>query len=331
MVWPNGRICPACGYKHSIVIAGRDKVAYRARPGLYQCSNGDCHFQFTVTTRTPLHATKLPLSVWLKAMWLILQSDKGLSSVRLAEALGVSQPTAWRMGHALRLMVSRDHMMAGTVEIDHFYFGAQPKKNPDGPSPGRGRKGQKKTRKTTVLAMVQRPEDTVPGTPAGDARAAVVSSLSYRDTESVVEHQIPVKATLVSDEWTAFMAIGESFARHESVNHSSGEYVRGSAHINSTEGFSSRVQRTIAGVFHHISPKHADLYFNEIGFRWSQRIATGTSTRKNRKGREVTRTLWSHVSPALQLPNVFRTIVGRQMRRSSDGGIIIKSEVAVFG
>ena len=44
MVWPNGRICPVCGYKHSIAIAGRDKGAYRARPGLYQCSNGDCHF-----------------------------------------------------------------------------------------------------------------------------------------------------------------------------------------------------------------------------------------------------------------------------------------------
>ncbi len=177
MVWPNGRICPACGYKHSIAVAGRDKGAYRARPGLYQCSNGDCHFQFTVTTRTPLHATKLRLSVWLKAMWLILQSDKGLSSVRLAEALGVSQPTAWRMGHALRLMVSRDHKMGGTVEIDHFYFGAQPKKHPEDPSPGRGRKGRKKTRKTAVLAMVQRPEDTVRGTPAGDARAAVVPGL----------------------------------------------------------------------------------------------------------------------------------------------------------
>ena len=168
------------------------------------------------------------------------------------------------------------------------------------------------------------PEDTVPGTPAGDARAAVVSNLSYRDTERVVEHQSPAKAILVSDEWTAFMAIGESFARHEIVNHSSEEYARGSAHINSTEGFSSRVQRTIAGVFHHISSKHADLYFDEIGFRWSQRIATGTSTRKNRKGREVTRTLWSRVSPALQLPNVFRTILGRQMRRSSDGGPCIR-------
>jgi hypothetical protein len=26
------------------------------------------------------------------------------------------------------------------------------------------------------------------------------------------------------------------------------------------EGFNSRVRRTIAGVFHHISPQHADLY-----------------------------------------------------------------------
>jgi transposase-like protein len=96
MVWPDGRICPACGYKRSIAIAGRDTGKRRARPGLYQCSNGDCRFQFTVTTHTPLHSTKLPLRVWLKAMWLMLQSDKGLSSVRLAEILGVSQPTAWR-------------------------------------------------------------------------------------------------------------------------------------------------------------------------------------------------------------------------------------------
>ena len=81
MVWPNGRVCPACGYKRSIALAGHDMGQYRARPDLYQCSNGACCFQFTATTRTPLHATKLPLSTWLKALWLILQSDKGLSSI----------------------------------------------------------------------------------------------------------------------------------------------------------------------------------------------------------------------------------------------------------
>ncbi|MBB4526463.1 UNVERIFIED_ORG: transposase-like protein [Rhizobium sophorae] len=101
IVWPDARVCPACGYKRSIAIAG-DMGKRRARPGLYQCSSGDCRFQFTVTRHTPLHATKLPLRVWLKAMWLLLQSDKGLSSVRLAETLGVSQPTAWRIGHALQ-------------------------------------------------------------------------------------------------------------------------------------------------------------------------------------------------------------------------------------
>jgi hypothetical protein len=42
-------------------------------------------------------------------------------------------------------------------------------------------------------------------------------------------------------------------------------------------------------------------------------------------------TLWARVPPALQLLQVFRFATGRQMRRSPDGGIIIKSAVAVFG
>ena len=92
MVWAKGRNCPACGHKRSTTITGRD-AGGRSRPGLYQCSNGHCRLQFTVTTRTPLHSTKLPLRVWLTGLWLILQADKGISSVRLAEALGVSQPT----------------------------------------------------------------------------------------------------------------------------------------------------------------------------------------------------------------------------------------------
>jgi len=98
MVWPRGRLCPKCGCRDSTALGGRD-VDRRARPGLYQCSNGVCRFQFTVTTRTPLHSTKLPLRIWLTGLWLILQSDKGISSVRLAEAIGVTQPTlgAWAM------------------------------------------------------------------------------------------------------------------------------------------------------------------------------------------------------------------------------------------
>ena len=43
MVWPDGRICPACGYRRSIALTGRES-GKRARPGLYQCSSSTCRF-----------------------------------------------------------------------------------------------------------------------------------------------------------------------------------------------------------------------------------------------------------------------------------------------
>ena len=152
LIWPSGRICPACGYREATALAGRDCDG-KCRPGLYQCSNLECRHQFTVTTRTPSHATKLPLRVWLTAMWLILQSDKGISSIRLAEALGVSQPTAWRIGHAVRLMLRREEHLDGIVETDEFYIGGSPRKDRDSPKLGRGRKGQPRTMKTPGRAM----------------------------------------------------------------------------------------------------------------------------------------------------------------------------------
>jgi len=150
-------------------------LAGEARPGLYPCSSGGCRFQFTVTTRTPLHSTKLPLRVWLTGLWLMLQSDKGISSVRLADAVGVSQPTAWRMGHVLRLLVGREHQLDGTIEMDEFYIGAGPRQSADRPHLGRGRKGQRRTTKTPVLAVVQRPAEAETGAAAGEARARVVN------------------------------------------------------------------------------------------------------------------------------------------------------------
>ena len=121
----------------------------------------------------------------------MLQSDEGLSSVRLAEALGVSQPTAWRMGRALRLMAAREHMLDGTVEIDHFYLGGRPRIKS-----GRSTAwtGAEKVCRTPRKRLVQRPEDVTPGTPAGDARAGVVTALSLREAARAAETQIDPNA-----------------------------------------------------------------------------------------------------------------------------------------
>lgn len=41
--------------------------------------------------------------------------------------------------------------------------------------------------------------------------------------------------------------------------------------------------------------------------------------------------MWSRMPPALQLLQIFRAATGRQLRRSPDVGIVVKSGVAVFG
>jgi ISXO2-like transposase domain len=184
--------------------------------------------------------------------------------------------------------------------IDEFYIGGAPKKKRDEPPPGRGRRGLRKTLKTPALIIVQRPDTVIVGAPAGDARASVVADLSQCEADGVLEKEVAPEAHLMSDEWKAFVAAGQDFAAHSTVQHSRQEYVRGDVHANSAEGFNSRVRRTVAGVFHHISSQHADLYFHEIGFRWSQRIVSGQAARVSRNGRKSTRTHWTRVPPALQ-------------------------------
>lgn len=75
-IWGEDRFCPPCGSLKSRPLRGAS-----VRPGLYQCAEKECRSQFTVTTKTPLHATKLDLRILIAAMFLVLTSSKGISSV----------------------------------------------------------------------------------------------------------------------------------------------------------------------------------------------------------------------------------------------------------
>jgi len=88
-IWSDGRICPHCRNQKSWPLSGSS-----VRQGLYECAA--CHRKFTITTGTVLHATKLPLKTWLLAMYFMVNSSKGVSSVFLSNYLGVTQKTAWK-------------------------------------------------------------------------------------------------------------------------------------------------------------------------------------------------------------------------------------------
>lgn len=167
----------------------------------------------------PSARDEAPAWVWLSGLWLMLQSDKGTSSIRLAEALGVSQPTVWRMGHALRLMLGREKALDGVVEIDGPYVGGKPRRDRNYFPPRRGRKGEPKTLKTPALVAVQRPPDLSVGPPSGEVRAAVIEDLSEAEANRVLTEAVEPSAHLMSDEWKAFVSLGSAFAAHDTAHH----------------------------------------------------------------------------------------------------------------
>jgi len=76
---------------------------------------------------TPMHGSHLPLNVWYLAMYLILASSKGISSVKLAEQLGVGQKTAWFLSHRIRALLDSGEKLplSGIVEADESSIGSK--------------------------------------------------------------------------------------------------------------------------------------------------------------------------------------------------------------
>ena len=64
---------------------------------------------------------------------------------------------------------------------------------------------------------------------------------------------------------------------HKSVNSKADEYVRGSVHTNTVEGYYSIFKRGMRGVYQHCGEKHLHRYVAEFDFRYNNRIALGTS------------------------------------------------------
>src|SRR6204780_1119061 len=60
------------------------------------------------------------------------------------------------------------------------------------------------------------------------------------------------------------------FFRADSVNHSAGEYTKGTCHTNSIESVWAVLKRGIYGVYHQVSAKHLARYVDEFAFRLNQ-------------------------------------------------------------
>ena len=114
--WPAGFCCPRCASHDYGIVYGR-------RLKRYQCRI--CRHQATVIAGTILQATKLPLTVWFLAFYLIGQAKTGISSLELSRHLGVNYDTAWLLHNKImRAMSEREdsYVLLGKIQVDDSYL-----------------------------------------------------------------------------------------------------------------------------------------------------------------------------------------------------------------
>lgn len=95
-LWPDGVKCPQCQSGERITVR---------KAGFYRCNAckvGAATFTFTVRTGTIFERSHVPLHKWIYAMYLLVTSRKGISSMQLAKEIGITQKSAWFVLHRLR-------------------------------------------------------------------------------------------------------------------------------------------------------------------------------------------------------------------------------------
>ena len=117
--WPQSFVCPCCGHTAASVFRVGSHPTFQCKA---------CRHQTSLTAGTLFESTKLPLTLWFLAIYLISQAKTGLSALALKRLLGVSYPTAWLLQHKLMAVMSeRDatYPLNGRVDIDDAYLGGE--------------------------------------------------------------------------------------------------------------------------------------------------------------------------------------------------------------
>jgi transposase-like protein len=179
----------------------------------------------------------------------------GVSALELSRTLGIAYRSAWFMAHRIRYAMTQPPLvdkLRGVVESDETYVGGRMKRSQGAPMQN----------KIPVVTLVERD---------GAARSQVMKQVTGENIRTILEEQVDQSATLMTDERSIYQEVGKSFAGHETVNHSADEYVRGNAHINTTEGYFSQLKRSVDGTYHHVSAQHLHRYLAEFDYRYNSR------------------------------------------------------------
>jgi transposase-like protein len=234
---------------------------------IFSCKQ--CVRQFSVTSCTAFHATKLPLRTILLAVLLFTNGAKGYSALQLSRDLGCQYKTAYVLLHKLRECLGPEieaHEASGEVEVDGGYFGGYVKPANHVENRVDRRRAENQTGKRQVMVVMREREGRTVTTVVkreGDA----VDQIAKRVKPGTIVHADEARS------WDPLHYEGFEMRR---INHQQA-YSDNDACTNGAESFISRIRRAEIGTHHHIAGPYLRSYAHEMAWREdSRRLPNGT-------------------------------------------------------
>jgi transposase-like protein len=259
--WNNKPICPFC--------LEREHITKRHNTISYHCNS--CNSDFTVLYGTIFEGTRLELPKWFQLIMLMLNAKKGISAKQLMRDVEIGYSTAWYCAMRVRSGMI-DHcniLLENIVEMDESYTGGKPRKHnikvaENAPvitqiAPNKRGRG---TKKTPIVGIVER---------KGKIALKVIEKLTGRNLLAMLKEYVNVKKTiLMTDENPSYHKF-DDIVEHYTVTHSKKEYVRGTVHTNTIEGFWAIVKNSIRGQYIAISKKYLPFYLVQAQYLYNNR------------------------------------------------------------
>jgi transposase-like protein len=235
----------------------------------------------SVTAGTALHRSKVPLTTWFYAAYLVSTLTPGISALQFQKQLGLTRyETAFQLLHKLRsaLVAPEREPLKGEVEIDELFIGG-----PEEGKPGRG--ADKKVLVICAVEVIhwtgkdpQAPDDPHAGVDrkrAGRVRMSIIPDASAETLLPWIEKNVAPGSHVLTDGWAGYNAVARMGYTHERVIQSH-KGMKTGKYLPLVHLIISNLKAWLQGTYHGaVSPKHLPAYLNEYVFRFNRRFWRG--------------------------------------------------------